>query len=152
MLEPFTGLFTVLGPFEHLEHLDRTSIPGSDGQTAAMFLMGYSAAFAIALHNETGWPIYAVEQDDGRPAHVFCVKPDDDESCYADVRGVSGRLDTFLAGIIERPMEAYAVKQINDTEQLMDTESQLIGADTFGEAIVLAGRYIKAHPDYYGNG
>lgn len=59
-------------------HRVHTVTPGViDDRALAAFLQGQCHALALALHEETGWPIRWIESDDGEPNHCFVITPDE---------------------------------------------------------------------------
>lgn len=63
-------------------------VPGVvDSRAITTFTCGQCHSFALALHDQTGWPIFGARIDpyDGIPDHFMCYDADNDR--YVDIEG-----------------------------------------------------------------
>lgn len=81
-----------------------------DAAAHAAFSSGQCHALAVALHDQTGWPLRAIEDDDTDIVHVYVETPD---GAALDIAGVHRNRDEYVSawGSYDEPI---------DREQLLD--------------------------------
>ena len=95
-------------------------IPGYLGEvplTYADFLHGYCSFFALRLHNEYGYKIENLYEDDGDLIHSFCRTKD---GKFVDVRGVTDDAETFFSEFdsMLNPKSPFSCKCSSDVPKI----------------------------------
>lgn len=65
--------------------------------TAYDFLHGYCDEFAFSLHEKFGYPVYQINDEDGKMIHCFAMIIFNDIHYFIDVRGVTTDYSEFLS-------------------------------------------------------
>ena len=115
------------------EHYDEIQCEDDDATdylytNSELFLHGSCNLLALALHDEFGYEVYEIRDNEDRMFHIFCKATYHGQDAYIDVRGITTDFAECLSEFSNRMYRGYYITRRDlGEDRALDGEGDITG-------------------------